>query len=75
MLIPVIYFDHSHDLVEGITITSLIRDGKIRAFKRSTGWVEVGRYRIRKFDCVGHERMVSVPQNESHMLNLQTGHL
>lgn len=57
MMIPVIYFDHSHDMVEGWTLTTLIRDGKIISFKRASGWVCVGRDRIRKFDYIGIERM------------------
>jgi len=57
MLIPVIYFDHSYDLVEGITITSLIREGRIRAFKRASGWVNIGKDRIRRFDSAGIERV------------------
>jgi len=69
MMIPVIYFDHSHDLVEGITLTSLIRGGKIRAFKRASGWVNIGTDRIRRFDSVEKERMDHI--YESRMYHLQ----
>jgi len=58
MLIPVIYCDHSLDTVEAISITSLIREGKISAFKRASGWVYIGRDRVRKCDHAGRERMV-----------------
>ena len=69
MLIPVIYFDHTHDLVEGISITSLIREGRIRAFKRASGWVNIGKDRIRRFDSAGIERVDF--KNESGLPILQ----
>lgn len=68
-MIPVIYFDHSHDMVESISITSLIRDRKIRAFKRASGWVVIGRDRIRRFDRIGIDRVEELI-HETHMPHL-----
>ncbi len=56
MLIPVIYCDHTHGMVESSSVSRLIREGKIRSFKRASGWVIIGRDRIRKFDHAGQER-------------------
>lgn len=56
MLIPVIYCDHSNGAVESFAISRLIREGKILSFKRASGWVIIGRDRIRKLDHTGMER-------------------
>lgn len=74
MMIHVIYVDHSHDMVDAITITSLIRDQKIRAFKRSSGWVHIGKDRIRRFDTMGLDRMGEAI-HESYLPHLQESYL
>jgi len=56
VLIPVIYTDDSYDLVEDTTLNALIRSGKIKAFKRSSGWVRIGEDPIRKIEYRGPER-------------------
>ncbi|OPY13663.1 MAG: hypothetical protein A4E69_01537 [Syntrophus sp. PtaB.Bin138] len=56
MLIPVIYCDHTHGTVESFAISRLLREGKILSFKRASGWVIIGRDRIRKLDHAGQER-------------------
>lgn len=75
MMIPVIYYDHSHDLVEACSLTTLLREGRIKSFKRSTGWVDVQIDRIRKFDYVGQERIVAGTQNENYVHDLRSAHL
>jgi hypothetical protein len=57
MLIQVIYHDDAHDRIESHTLSHLIREGRIKAFRRASGWAYVGRDRIRKFDHVGQERL------------------
>jgi hypothetical protein len=56
VLIPVIYADDSYDLVEDILLNELIISSKIKAFKRSSGWVRIGEDRVRKIDYTGPER-------------------
>lgn len=56
MLIPVIYNDDSYDLVEDIVLNELIRSDRIKAFKRSGGWVRIGEDPIRKIEYRGPER-------------------
>jgi hypothetical protein len=56
MMIPVIYYDNSRGMIESWTLSRLIREGGIKAFKRSSGWVHVGTDPIRKSDYSGMER-------------------
>jgi len=56
VLIPVIYADDSYDLVEAIMLNELIINKKIKAFKRSSGWVRIGEDPIRKIEYAGPER-------------------
>lgn len=56
MLIPVIYTDDSYDMVEDFMLNELIITNKIKAFKRSSGWVRIGEDRVRKIDYSGPER-------------------
>lgn len=74
MLIPVIYFDHSLDTIESHTLTYLIREGKVRSFKRESGWVHIGKDRIRKYDCVGRERCKKTQNLESNLPSVQEAH-
>lgn len=56
MLIPVIYADDSYDMVEDRMLNELIITNKIKAFKRSSGWVRIGEDPIRKIVYRGPER-------------------
>lgn len=56
MLIQVMYIDDSHDKIESHTLSHMIREGRVKAFKRASGWVHVGKDRIRKNDYAGTER-------------------
>lgn len=56
MLIPVIYADDSYDMVEDRMLNELIIAGKIKAFKRTSGWVRIGEDPIRKIMYTGPER-------------------
>jgi len=56
VLIPVIYADDSYDMVEDFLLNELIINNKIKAFKRSSGWVRLGQDRVRKIDYSGPER-------------------
>jgi hypothetical protein len=47
MLIRVRYKDNSSGLVDDTALDSLIRSGKILEFRRSDGWVRIGRDPIR----------------------------
>jgi hypothetical protein len=71
MLIPVIYCDHSHDLIESYTLSNLIREGKIKAFKRASGWVQIGKDQIRKYDNTEQGRMVAFPNHENNPPHLK----
>jgi hypothetical protein len=56
VLIPVIYADDSYDMVEDRMLNELIIASKIKAFKRSDGWVRIGEDPIRKIVYRGPER-------------------
>lgn len=56
MLIPVIYADDPYDMVEDRMLNELIIANKIKAFKRSDGWVRIGEDPIRKIVYRGPER-------------------
>jgi hypothetical protein len=71
MLIQVVYCDNSTDTLESFTLSSLIRAGKIKAFKRSSGWVHIGKDPIRKFDFAGQERMEAFANHENDLPQLQ----
>jgi hypothetical protein len=75
MLIPVIYFDHSHDTIESYTLTHLIREGKIRSFKRASGWVHIGKDRIRKHDYAGLKRSMKTHKHENNLLHMQEDYM
>jgi len=47
MMIQVFYNTGTHDMVKPETLNNLLVNGVIAQFKRSTGWVKVGRDRIR----------------------------
>ena len=47
MMIKVIYLDASTGEVDSHLLDDLIIEGKIVAFHRSDGWVEVGKDRVR----------------------------
>lgn len=65
MQIPVIYLDDSHDMIESQSLSSLLRKGIIKSFKRSSGWVHVGKDRIRRFDYNKQEQMTKdLPHND-----------
>lgn len=57
MMLHVIYTDGSHDRIESHNLSHLIREGRIAAFKRASGWAFVGKDRIRRFDYDGQERI------------------
>jgi hypothetical protein len=48
MLIAVRYNDDSEGRVDDSRLTALIATDSIRAFRRSSGWVIVGRDRVRE---------------------------
>ena len=48
MLILVVYDDGTHDLVEPYLLDYLITTGRVVQFCRSSGWVRIGRDRIRR---------------------------
>lgn len=56
MLIPVLYPDDTYDLVEDISLNELIMKNRIKAFKRSNGWVRIGEDPIRRIEYAGPER-------------------
>ena len=56
MLIPVIFADDSYDMVEDRMLNELIITNKIKAFKRTDGWVRIGEDPIRKIVYTGPER-------------------
>ncbi len=47
MRIPVIFFDDTPALVEAERLDELISYRRIQAFRRSSGWVRVGRDPVR----------------------------
>lgn len=67
MLIEVIFCDHSREMVEAVSISSLLREDRILAFKRSSGWVHIGKDRIRRCDYEGRERAVLGSSYESDL--------
>lgn len=67
MLIEVIFRDHSRARVEAVSISSLIREDRILAFNRSSGWVHIGKDRIRRCDYEGRERTVTGSGYESEL--------
>jgi hypothetical protein len=71
MLIPVIYCDLSHDMIESYTLSNLIREGRVKAFKRSSGWVHIGIDRIRKYDTAGQGRMAAFDHHENNLPHLK----
>ena len=56
VLIPVIFADDSYDMVEDRLLNELIITNKIKAFKRTDGWVRIGEDPIRKIVYTGPER-------------------
>ena len=58
MLIKVIYKDNTADMVKDYLLEGLITSGKIVAFRRSGGWVTIGKDSVRngKRDYTGPER-------------------
>ncbi len=58
MLIKVIYRDNTADMVKDYLLEGLIGSGRVVAFRRSSGWVTVGKDPVRsgKRDYAGVER-------------------
>jgi len=58
MMIKVIYHDNRADMVKEYLLEELIRTKKIIAFRRSNGWVNLGRDPVRasQLPFVGQER-------------------
>ncbi len=58
MLIKVIYKDNSADMVKDYLLEGLIASGRIVAFRRSSGWVTIGKDPVRngRRDYAGQER-------------------
>jgi predicted site-specific integrase-resolvase len=75
MQIQVIFWDNAHDRIESHTLSSLIREGKIKAFKRSNGWAYIGKDRIRKYDYIGLERRCAFANHENDLHYLQETNL
>lgn len=71
MLIEVIFRDHNRARVEAVSISCLIREDKILAFKRSSGWVHIGKDRIRRCDYQGRERTVFDSSYESDLPSMR----
>lgn len=69
MLIQVILFDGSHDRVESHNLSHMIREGRVKAFLRSSGWALIGIDRIRRCDYVGRAGSVSdlAAEKRSHL--------
>ena len=62
MLIRVMYKDGMFDMVKPQMLENLLEEHKVTSFKRSTGWVFVGRDSIRRGSSEGfwgQERRVS----------------
>jgi hypothetical protein len=62
-------------MIESYRLTYLIRDGKIRSFKRASGWVTIGKDPIRKYDYVGRERSLKTHNHENNLLHMQEAHM
>lgn len=75
MLIEVIFCDHSREMVEAVSISSLIREDRILAFKRSDGWVRIGKDRFRKADYMGKERVVIDSSHESDLPGMREAYM
>jgi hypothetical protein len=75
MQVQVIYCDNSHDRVESYTLSSLIREGRITSFERSSGWVHTGKDRIRRYDYAGQERKSAFASHENDLPRLQKAYL
>ena len=58
MLIKVIYANNSADMVKDYLLEGLIASGKVVAFRRSNGWVTIGKDQVRsgKREYSGPER-------------------
>lgn len=58
MLILVVYDNGTHDLIEPYLLDYLVTTGRVVQFCRSSGWVKVGRDKIRsgRSDYCGIER-------------------
>jgi hypothetical protein len=69
MLIQVIYLDHTHDTIDSLMLTYLIREGRVRSFKRASGWVHIGKDRIRKYDYGSRERSTQTKSQEKNLLH------
>ncbi|RQW83479.1 MAG: hypothetical protein EHM79_16070 [Geobacter sp.] len=73
MLIPVIYSNDTHDMIESQTLSSLLRNGSIKSFKRSSGWVHVGKDSIRRFDYAQQEQLAKdLPYNKRQLLQQES---
>lgn len=48
MMIHVVYTDNHYDYVKDVMLDLLIRQDKVKKFKRSTGWVTIGIHPIRE---------------------------
>lgn len=52
MMIPVIYQNGRHDMVKDFLLTKLIDQEEISQFKRSEGWVDIKKGKLRR--TTGH---------------------
>jgi hypothetical protein len=72
--IPVVFRDNHHDIVSGNELDRLLETGKIKAFRRSTGWVVIGRDTIRGNggNYIGPERrMPGIRTSSQRSKNMQ----
>ena len=64
MLIPVVYIDGRHDWVKPPILDQLIEDRQISHFRRSSGWVELGKDPVRqpnrKVYCIPERRQAEL---------------
>ncbi len=74
-MIEVIYRDHTRDMIEAVSISSLIREDKILASKRSNGWVHIGKDRIRRCDCKGRGRTLLESSYESDLPSMREAYI
>lgn len=58
MLIPVVYHNGRHDWVKPPILDQLIQDQVISRFRRSSGWVEIGKDPIRQ----GNRKVYCIPE-------------
>jgi len=65
MLIPVVYHNGNQDEVEPLVLDSLIEECQVSSFRRSSGWVVIGRDPIRlsrrKVYCIPERRQGELP--------------